>query len=74
MTYVEVAIAEGPGTLVCHIVETHEDGIESMMSFSKWIESSASDAAFQTLTEEQAKEFREIHGGWIAVNNGWFDD
>lgn len=56
MTYLEIAVSDGPGTLTSHVVIelTHPVKITP-------------DMAVQTMTEEQAQEFHAMHGGWIAV-------
>lgn len=67
MSYIEVAVSDGPGTLVEHfaqkvsakgvIMEIHAVVEARMEKFT----------AVQTLAEQEYQEFTATHGGTVAV-------
>jgi hypothetical protein len=60
MTYVEISVSNGPGTLLFHHVVATKDLYET--DFAGF-----DDFAVQTLTEQEALAWKDMHGGWIAV-------
>jgi hypothetical protein len=69
MIYIEVAVSDGPGTLVKHRVYREPD----MFSAANQIETVVQildpylDGAFTTLTQAEYQDFTAMHGGTIAV-------
>ena len=59
LNYVEVAISDGPGTLVRHYVLVHADGWALPHLYAP--------SAITTLTEAEYQEFIQIHGSERAV-------
>ena len=59
MIYVEIAESSGKGRLTSHRVERRRYRTV-FVAFSKSV-------VAQTLTEQEAKEWHDIHGGWVAI-------
>lgn len=61
MKYFEVAVAEGEGTLTEHFV------LEAVAMAAVCFFTKATQVIAEHITEARFNEFREIHGGTVAV-------